>query len=110
MSASHSLTVLCLDTTPVVQVDLKENGIHATFFVICKSLLKPGESKNTTLRAFNEDHPSDRPAFTTLGKSEMLEELRKKSDAIYRVTGKRPRYCRPPYGSTNHDVQQVFEG
>ncbi|KAG6546158.1 hypothetical protein Mapa_012192 [Marchantia paleacea] len=103
-----------IDTTPMVLDALKENGIHATFFVIGSNLLKNGESMNTTLRAFNEghliaSHSFTHPDFTTLSKSKMLVELRKTSNAIHHVTGKRPRYFRPPYGSTNNDVLQVLK-
>ena len=48
--------------------------------------------------------------FTKLSESGMLKELSQTSDAIFRITGKRPATFRAPYGAWNAKVVDVVCG
>jgi peptidoglycan/xylan/chitin deacetylase (PgdA/CDA1 family) len=53
------------------------------------------------------NHSWDHAQLTTLSVSAIRDELNQTNDAIEKAVGIRPRFFRPPYGSTNAAVLQV---
>lgn len=57
-----------------------------------------------------ESHSYSHPMLTRLSVEELLQEVRKASDAIEAHTGKRPRLFSYPYGHYNRQVVDVLRG
>jgi peptidoglycan/xylan/chitin deacetylase (PgdA/CDA1 family) len=91
---------------------LKANNIKVTFFVIGsniagnESLLQRAYADGHTIGAHTWTHPD----LTTLSSAQIISEMTKTSDEIFRVIGVRPKYMRPPYGNINSFVIDVVTG
>jgi len=100
-----------LVTAAVLDI-LKANNVKTTFFVIGSNI---AGNEALLQRAFNEGHQIashtwSHPDLTTLSPSQMLTEMSKTSDEIFRVIGVRPKFMRPPYGSVNDSVIATITG
>ncbi|KAJ3228795.1 chitin deacetylase [Chytriomyces hyalinus] len=97
------------ENTPIVLDYFRNIGMKATFWVVGSQVAKYPE---TLLAAFNAGHEIgchtwSHPDLVTLSDEEVVAELVYGAKSIYEVTGRVPRYFRPPYGSINDDVRQV---
>ena len=85
---------------------LRRHHAHATFFVLGSELERhPGLAIAATAAGDEiEDHSMTHRALPRLGKVRLLYELRAAADLIQELTGRRPIFVRPPYGSTDGRV------
>lgn len=86
--------------TDIILDILKENDIKATFFVIGENIASHPEKVK---RIHEEGHEIGNHTFTHVyisksDKDKILKELKDTDDAIYSVTGIRPKIFRPPGG------------
>lgn len=92
------------EMTPKVLEILKENNISATFFLIGQEV----EQNQELVRKIVEDghiigiHTYTHSAFFPMNSGDCVEsELKRCSDAIFNVIGKRPQLFRLPFGVSN---------
>lgn len=89
---------------------LAQYNAKATFFTIGSSV---DASPSTVARTLNEghavgNHTYNHPDLTTLGADEVRNELSQGNQAIANATGGHtPTMLRPPYGATNHTVNNI---
>lgn len=81
---------------------LAENKIKATFFV-CGIQLEKSEGVALLKKAYKEghvigSHSYSHPDFRLITNDQIVEQMNKTSDAIYKAIKIRPRLMRPPYG------------
>jgi len=80
---------------------LKEKGVKATFFVIGKNT---EEYPDILKREFNEGHIIGNHSYdhskylSILPGKELINNIEKANNAIYKIIGKYPKFFRPPYG------------
>lgn len=87
--------------TPQVLDILKENNIHATFFLIGKNAEKYPEivkrivSEGHTIGNHTYTHPTIMPLISN---QQLIQEIKKTEDVIYNNTGVKTVLFRPPHG------------
>ncbi|WP_297598868.1 polysaccharide deacetylase family protein [uncultured Cetobacterium sp.] len=90
---------------------LKENDVKATFFVIGKNakvnskILKRMDDEGHLV----ENHSYTHPNYTKLSTEAIKKELQSTQDVIYKATGKKPKYFRPPYGAMKKSQKKEIE-
>ncbi len=89
---------------------LKKHGIRATFFILgCNAGYYP-EPLN---RAIEEGHEIENHSFDhKMGgrnTEELMESLEKTASLITSMTGRRPRYFRPPGGKCTREMKNAME-
>lgn len=90
---------------------LKQYNIKATFF-LCGNLyqnINTAQSEASIKRMYNEGHvvavhTYSHQDLTGMNSSQIANEMNQVNDAIYKYTGRKPAFMRPPYGSTNQNV------
>lgn len=97
--------------TPVILDILHREQVPATFFCIGSRI----GGKETLLRRIDaEGHVIGNHSFShhfwfdMFGPDKMLEELQLVDNTVEKVTGKRPRLFRPPYGVTNPNLAKAI--
>lgn len=96
-------------TTRVLDI-LLENNAQATFFCIGKNMDGNDRSLN---RMTAEGHIignhsySHHRLFDLFSSRKMLQELRLTSETCRKITGRSPRFFRPPYGVTNPNLKKA---
>ncbi len=86
---------------------LKDNGAHATFFVLGNiaeknsSLLKRMASEGHEIGSHTYRHAD----VSKMSYEKALEDMNKASNAIEKASGKRPALVRPPFGSVSDTVK-----
>jgi peptidoglycan/xylan/chitin deacetylase (PgdA/CDA1 family) len=92
-------------TTQVLAV-LKHYGIHATFFCLGNEVAAHPDLVRQEVADGHiiGNHSWSHPLLTTLSAEQISTELTTTGDIIQQVTGKRPIFFRPPYGSVNAQV------
>lgn len=86
---------------------LRERGIHVTFFLLGENI----DGKEAVIRQMKEDgHLIGNHGFTHVQMSkESLEnacgQIEETNQKIEEITGQRPEYLRPPYGSWNEELE-----
>lgn len=95
--------------TPRILDILKENGCHATFFVVGNRVENYASAARRAVEEGNElaCHTWSHVKLTNLSGSEAKKEISRSSETIYNCTGYRIRYLRPPYGSFNKTIRGV---
>lgn len=97
--------------TPILLKTLCELKVRATFFVVGENVDRFPE----LVRQMVEDgHEVENHTYHHLRLSQMPlgivhEEIEAGAEAIWRITGRVPRFVRPPGGMTNHAVRQVAQ-
>jgi peptidoglycan/xylan/chitin deacetylase (PgdA/CDA1 family) len=87
--------------TPQVLEILKENNIHATFFLIGKNVEKYPEivkriaAEGHTIGNHTYTHPTILPLISN---QQLIQEIKKTENLIYAFTGKKTDLFRPPHG------------
>ena len=96
----HELTPRLLDF-------LREQGVHATFFVIgCNAEAAPEVPGRAAAEGHQvASHTYGHKNLTKLGPERLFEEIEKAAALIESLTGYRPTALRPPFGEFNSDVQ-----
>lgn len=94
------------DVTPDVLDILKQNGVHASFFVLGR---KVETHADIIRRMINEghdvgNHSWDHPHLSEISLEEALKQMHDCDAALEKVLGHKPFWGRPPYGSTRDDL------
>ncbi|MGW2959287.1 polysaccharide deacetylase family protein [Streptomyces sp. NPDC001220] len=97
-------------TTPKLLDILKQQGLHATFFVQGKGHIS--KYPDILRRIADEghevgNHTWNHKRLTEIGADDARQELTRTQDAIERITGTRPVLMRPPQGRTNRKVAKI---
>lgn len=92
---------------------LKAANVKATFFVVGNMIDSSPTYANHLYRAYNEGHLIGSHGYShtdlmQLSKSEIVAEMKRASDSIFRVIGVHPRLMRPPYGSVDDRVIEIL--
>ncbi|KAJ3223468.1 chitin deacetylase [Chytriomyces hyalinus] len=95
--------------TNVVLDYFRAAEMKTTFWVIGANVIK---SPDILQKAFQEGHQIgvhtwSHPDLTTLSEAQVVSELVYGAKAIYDVTGKIPKFFRPPYGAMSDSVRNV---
>lgn len=92
------------DCTPTLLKILKENDIKTTFFLTGIWVKKYPDVVKTIADAGHElgNHSSTHPHCNSLSEEEFLKELKENEEMIYKLTKKRTRLFRPPFGEYNN--------
>lgn len=86
---------------------LRKHHAHAMFFVVCNKI---DDDTSTIIERMERDghvignHSFDHPDLARLPSSRLTQQIEECSRLIARVTGHRPHYFRPPFGSTTSSV------
>ncbi|MGW7418502.1 polysaccharide deacetylase family protein [Streptomyces sp. NPDC054813] len=97
-------------TTPRLLDILKQQGLHATFFVQGRGHIS--KYPDILRRIADEgheigNHTWNHERLTDLDEDDARQELTRTQDAIERITGTKPVLMRPPQGRTNRKVAKV---
>ncbi|HSW61176.1 MAG TPA: polysaccharide deacetylase family protein, partial [bacterium] len=93
--------------TPLILEILEKKGVRALFFINgSKALENPELLKNISLKGhLIGNHTYGHSTFFPFySRKRMVSELKKTSDIIENITGKRTVYFRPPFGVTNPSI------
>jgi peptidoglycan/xylan/chitin deacetylase (PgdA/CDA1 family) len=97
--------------TPEILQTLKENGVYAIFF-----LVGTHSEENPDVVKQIEDagceaavHSYSHKPLPFLFSGKLKEEMEKNYRAVEKITGKRPRFFRPPWGMYNREVLDMAE-
>ncbi len=87
--------------TEILLDGLKERGVRATFFLTGREIQY---SKNVVKRMSDEGHIVGNHTYSHIDLkrtdyAKAKEEIEKTNECIKKVTGKTPKYIRPPYGN-----------
>lgn len=87
---------------------LEENNCKATFFVLGNRVKKYSDIIYKINESGNEigNHSYDHSKFTKLKRKQIIEQLKKTDDSIYKITKEHPTLFRPPYGAINDTVKE----
>lgn len=97
--------------TPLILDILKANGIKATFFCIGKkcegneALVKRIDAEGHIIGNHTFTHSN---WFDFFGSDKMFNEILQTNKVIKSITGKTPRFFRPPYGVTNPAMKKAL--
>ncbi|MGW0578281.1 polysaccharide deacetylase family protein [Streptomyces sp. NPDC002920] len=97
-------------TTPGLLDILKQEDLHATFFVQGKGHIAKYPE---ILRRISDEgheignHTWTHPRLTDIDADDARHELTRTQDAVERITGIRPVLMRPPQGRTNREVAEI---
>ena len=99
------------ETTPRLLQILRERNIKVTFFVLGNMVAKHPEVLKMIADEGHEigSHSWSHPQLTRISQAAVDKELGNTSEAIFQVTGKRPIYLRPPYGSMKPTLRSYIE-
>jgi len=91
---------------------LKKKGVKATFFINGDNVMDitTSRAKNIIQRMYNEghivaSHTWSHANISEISKSELITEMTKLEDYIYKYIGKKPAFMRPPYGAGSGDAE-----
>jgi len=89
---------------------LQNNNAHATFFMLGQNVTYYPDVVKRVYDSENEIgiHTWNHPQLTKLSESEIKAQISKTSDAIFSITGYRPKLVRPPYGAVNSTVRSAI--
>lgn len=96
-------------TTPKILDILKNRNVQATFFMLGENANK---NEKIVKRIFKSGHEIGNHSFshrqlTLLSDEEIKDEIDKTDQVISKIIGQKPKYIRPPYGSTNSKVAEL---
>jgi peptidoglycan/xylan/chitin deacetylase (PgdA/CDA1 family) len=99
----------CGKDTDLLLHILNKEDVKATFFVTGE---KVRDSENILKKAYKEGHEIEihcfhHIPFTDLKKDEIKREINNTSDLICSVTGKMPKFFRPPGGHINELIKEI---
>ncbi|MFL2029917.1 polysaccharide deacetylase family protein [Loigolactobacillus zhaoyuanensis] len=99
------------NTTPQVLRILAQAQIQATFFMVGTNVTTYPQLAKQVADAGHVigNHTYDHPLLTSLGTTQVAQELALTDVAIYQATGKWPKIVRPPYGSINRVTAAIAD-
>lgn len=88
---------------------LKKYHIKATFFLIGRQVDRYSAQVKHEAAADEAigNHTWDHKDLTKLSEKQRRSQIVRTSEAIKKITGKNPTMLRPPYGATNHALQET---
>lgn len=100
------------DNTLQILEILKKHNAEAAFFCIGENIEKHPEIVRQIVadghivgnHSYSHSH-----FFDFFGKHKVIRELRETDNLILEVTGKRPKFFRPPYGVTNPSIRRALD-
>ncbi|MFF2921481.1 polysaccharide deacetylase family protein [Streptomyces celluloflavus] len=98
------------ENTPRLLDILKQEKVHATFFMLGKNHVadRPAEVKRIDAEGHElANHTWSHQILTEIKPEEVKRELSRVQDAVQEITGKKPRLMRPPQGKTDEMVSDV---
>ena len=97
--------------TPQVLKVLQDYGVKATFFELGENIEANPNLAKAVVAAGHlvENHTFDHPHLPTLTAAQITTEIQRTSDDIFKFTGTKPEYVRPPYGEVNQKVENSIE-
>lgn len=93
--------------TPRLLDGLRKRGVHATFFLLGENVI----GKEAIVKQMQEDghlignHGYSHVQMSKESISNACEQIEENNRQIEDITGIRPQYLRPPYGSWNEDLE-----
>ncbi|WP_405014484.1 polysaccharide deacetylase family protein [Kitasatospora sp. NBC_01539] len=96
--------------TPKLLDVLKQQGAHATFFMLGKNhVMKYPDTVRRLVAEGNEpaNHTWTHKILTEVKPAEARAEIEQTEDAVERISGRRPVLMRPPQGRTDEDVSAI---
>lgn len=99
------------ETTPRLLEILRQRNIKVTFFVLGNMVAKYPEVLKMIADEGHEigSHSWSHPQLTRISAAALDKELGNTSEAIFQVTGKRPIFLRPPYGTMKPALRTTIE-
>lgn len=97
--------------TPEILDVLKENNSVATFFVLGQSVYNNEAILNQMLEDGNQigNHTYNHKKLTTISDEELYKQVQGTDDLIRIATGYTPTVMRPPYGTTNEELNKKIQ-
>ncbi len=98
------------NTSAILDI-LQKHGVKAAFFCIGQHIEKHPEILRriaTDGHVIGNHSHSHSHFFDFFGKGRVMTELRQTDRLIFELTGKRPRFFRPPYGVTNPSIRRAL--
>lgn len=94
------------DYTEMLLTGLKERGVHATFFLLGKEVVKYPDIVQAIYDGGHliGTHSYEHVNLKNLSDSAAIEQVDKTNDAIYGITGEYPEYIRPPFGAWKQNL------
>lgn len=98
-------------TTMTLLDGLKERDVHATFFLLGQQI----EERKEVIEKMHEDghlignHTYSHIQLDTVNIVCALDEIEKTNLIIEEITGEKPKYIRPPYGSWNDTLEEEID-
>jgi peptidoglycan-N-acetylglucosamine deacetylase len=95
-------------TEPLLEI-LTQEQVPATFFVIGRHVTAYPDLTRQIVNAGMElaNHSYTHPNLTKIGETAIAREIMQTQNAIFQVTGKLPRFVRPPGGNWSNQVAKV---
>lgn len=99
------------ETTNKLLKMLEQRGIKATFFVLGSRAVQSPEILKQMVAQGHEigNHSWSHPILPKVGVAEADRQITQTSDAIEKITGKKPIYLRPPYGAMSASLRKHIE-
>lgn len=100
------------DTTPLVLEKLRKYGITATFFIVGNNI---DEKSEKVVKEASEmgceicNHSRTHSAMPELSAEDIRAEIEFTSGEIERITGKKPKFFRPPYIAVNSTMYENID-
>lgn len=97
--------------TPQVLDVLKQQGVHATFFIIGRRAVQYPDVVRRIVKEGHAigNHSYDHAQLTKLKPEQVAFQLAQTEQTLQQITGVSPRLFRPPYGAESTQVlQQIF--
>lgn len=97
--------------TPQILKILKENGVHATFFVVAGNAKAHPELLKEIVANGNAvgNHSMTHPMLTRMSNKQLQYQIVKSKEIIQKIIGKPPVCFRPPFGVTNKHIKSIIQ-
>ena len=96
--------------TPLILDLLKEENIKATFFVLCSRISGYSDivRREAELGMEIGNHSYSHSKLNSLSRADIVSQKNQTDSAVKNITGTNTTVFRPPYGSSNQTVSEVF--
>lgn len=119
MLAGRKYVVLTFDDGPYgygvdeqIMATLRKHHAHAVFFLVCAHINEANRAVLGEIQSEGDligNHSYDHPDLAKLSQPEVAQQIERCNTRLAELTGKRPYYFRPPFGSTSPLVAKVAQ-
>ncbi|GGA31827.1 polysaccharide deacetylase family protein [Dyella nitratireducens] len=119
MLAGRKYAVLTFDDGPYghgldeqILATLQKHHAHAVFFLVCSHINNDTRGELAKFESAGDvigNHTYDHPNLAQLSQPDIRNQIESCNQRIADVTGKRPNYFRPPFGSTTPAITTVVK-